>query len=150
MGIVGMISELKRIQKNRIEQAIQYDDVQWNGLLLTFKEPHIKVLEVVYEPEPKTVIYRHIYQALRQINYSERSGRRYINLLADKGLLTNFTSTFGIVKPVTPLTNNIHSLIKLYRNREKHLNTIQQNYYDQIANLIVEDKTWCKQDDIPN
>ena len=30
MGIVGMISELKRIQKNRIEQAIQYDDVQWN------------------------------------------------------------------------------------------------------------------------
>ena len=61
MGIVGMISELKRIQKNRIEQAIQYDDVQWNGLLLTFKEPHIKVLEVVYEPEPKTVIYRHIY-----------------------------------------------------------------------------------------
>ena len=138
----GMVTlyELKRMQRERINQAIQYNDIDWNRFLMRFREPHIKVLEVVYLPQPQTVIYKHVYQSFRAINYSERSARRIIADLGQSGLLIHFTSTFGVIKPVLELTNNIQSLIQLYRSKGRAINEVEKEHYDEIATLILEDK----------
>ena len=140
----------KRQQQERVEQAIGYSDIEWNRFLAQFKEPEIRALEKIYLPQPKTLIYQHIYQAFQQINYSERSARRIINKLAELGLITIFTSTMGFIKPVRELTGNIQSLIQLYRAREHHLNPVVEEGYDEIAKLIMEEQAWPEPDEEQN
>ena len=140
----------KRQQQERVEQAICYSEIEWNRFLTQFKEPEIRVLEKIYLPQPKTLIYKHIYQAFQQINYSERSARRIINKLAELGLIIIITSTLGFIKPVRELTGNIQSLIQLYRAREHHLNPAVEQGYDEIAKLIMEEQKWPEPDDEPN
>ena len=144
------LAELKREQQKRMEQAIRYGEIEWNNFLFTFKEPHIRVLEGIYLPQPKSVIYKHVYQAFKQINYSERSARRIINELAKLGLLINFTSTFGVIKPIPEITSNVQSLIQLYRSKEHRMNEVQKEHYDEIARLILEDKGWPQTEEDPN
>lgn len=146
---MASLVELKREQQKRVAKALEYSDLDWNHFLLTFKEPHIRLLEVVYWPEPKTVMYRHAYRAFRQINYSERSARRLIHDLGQRGLLIHFTSTFGVIKPVRELTSNVHALIRLYRARQHSANPVQEEYYDEIAKLILEDEGWPPAEDGP-
>jgi len=141
---------IKKRQQQRVEQALSYGEIEWNRFLTEFKEPELRILEKTYLPQPRTLIYRHIYQAFDQINYSNRSARRIINKLATLGLIRIFTSTLGFIQPVRELTGNIQSLIRLYRAREHRLNPVVEESYDEIAKLIMEESRWREPDEEKN
>ena len=97
------------------------NEIDWEDLLWSLRHLEIRILELLYLPEPKPLALGTLAQRTRNLNYSERTIRRKIQKLERAGLIKVIRSTIMIINPITSLRKNIQNLTILWNHRDRNL-----------------------------
>ena len=92
--------------------------INWESLVFSLRHPEIKILELVYVPEPNPVTMQRIKMIFRKLNYSERTARRKVEKLTHLGLIRTINSMILIINPVLPIQENVIKLIRQCKIRQ--------------------------------
>jgi len=96
-------------------------NIHWDDLLFELRHLEIRILGLVYLPEPKSLALGTIIQKTAKLGYSTRTVRRKIRRLEILGLIQVIRSTIMIINPVLNLEKNIKTLTVLWNHRDRNL-----------------------------
>ena len=119
------------------DSILKISEIDWHNLVFSFREHEIKILEMVYLPQPSPVTFKKVYLQLKKFNYCERTSRRKIDKLVNLGLIVKLRSVIGIIQPVMVMSGNIRNLIELYYRRKKDVNFKSVENYQNLCDLLV-------------
>ena len=97
------------------------DNINWEDLLFCLRHLEIRMLELIYLPEPKPLAMGILIQKTRKLGYSARTIRRKIHKLERLGLIRVIRSTIMIINPILELQKNIKNLSILWNHRDRNL-----------------------------
>ncbi len=97
------------------------NNIDWEDLLFELRHLEIRLLEIIYLPEPKPLAFRTLVQRTKGLNYSARTLRRKIHTLETLGLIDVIRSTVMIINPILNLQKNIKTLTILWNHRDRNL-----------------------------
>jgi hypothetical protein len=101
--------------KEEIKKYLQNTEpvsINWENLIFNLKYHEIKVLELIYLPEPKPVTFKRIRMFFLKMNYCEMTARRKLKKLENIGLIKVINSGVLLINPVNGLQNNVIKLIR--------------------------------------
>ena len=97
------------------------NNIDWEDLLFELRHLEIRILEIIYLPEPKPLAFSTLVQRTKGLNYSVRTLRRKIHKLETLGLIDVIRSTVMIINPILNLQKNIKTLTILWNHRDRNL-----------------------------
>ena len=113
-------NQLKNVNLIKSKNSLQ-KDIDWEDLVFNLRHIEIRILEIIYLPEPKPLALNTLFQKTKRLNYSERTIRRKIHKLETLGLINVVRSTIMIINPILNLHKNIKKLTVLWNLRDRNL-----------------------------
>lgn len=119
--VICNISDQIKNEKNQDIKLPRQDNVHWDDLLFELRHLEIRILELIYLPEPKSLALGTLMQKTIKLGYSTRTVRRKIQKLETLGLIHVVRSTIMIINPVLSLEKNVKTLTVLWNHRDRNL-----------------------------
>ena len=102
-------------------EHLSEDNINWEDLLFCLRHIEIRMLELIYLPEPKPLAMGILIQKIRKLGYSARTIRRKIHKLEKLRLIRVIRSTVTIINPILEIQKNIKNLTVLWNHRDRNL-----------------------------
>jgi len=102
------------------KKSNQTENIDWEELVFSLRHLEIRILEIIYLPEPIPMAFGTLIQRARGLNYSERTLRRKILKLENLGLINVIRSAVILINPIIDLEKRIKSLTLLWNHRDRN------------------------------
>jgi len=120
MGVCKFNNQVQKNAACEIKKNLHYE-INWEELLFDLRHLEIRILELIYLPEPRTFALGKFIQKIKKLNYSEKTIRRKLKNLENLGLIQVIRSTIMIINPVLDLAKNIKTLTIMWNHRDRNL-----------------------------
>jgi len=120
MGGYIYSNQARNVTRMNIEHLAE-NNINWEDLLFNLRHLEIRMLELIYLPEPKPLTLGTLIQRIKKMGYSNRTIRRKIHRLEKLGLIRVIRSTVMIINPIFELQKNIKNLTILWNHRDRNL-----------------------------
>ena len=130
MGVCKSSNQIR----NETEQNLNHlteSSINWEDLLFQLRHLEIRILELIYLPEPKPLAFNMLIQRTKKMGYSNRTIRRKIQKLETLNLIHVIRSTIMIINPILNLQKNIKTLTILWNHID--LNLLEWKRNKQVA-----------------
>jgi len=100
---------------------LRQNSIDCEELVFHLRHLEIRILEIIYLPEPRPLALGTLIQRTKKLYYSERTIRRKIHKLEKLGLFNVIRSTVTIINPILNKHKNIKTLTVLWNLRDRNL-----------------------------